>query len=74
MGKSNTIKVILETMLSTVDNLGQIVFDLSGGIPTRIRRRERASTFAISDSAADTVSNHDTPKLKELPEHPNHLF
>ena len=30
MGKSNTIKVILETMLNTADNLGQIVFDLSG--------------------------------------------
>ena len=30
MGKSNTIKVILDTMLRSRDDLGQIVFDLSG--------------------------------------------
>ncbi len=30
MGKSNTIKVILDTMLSTRADLGQVVFDLSG--------------------------------------------
>lgn len=30
MGKSNTIKVILDTMLKKEANLGQIVFDLSG--------------------------------------------
>ena len=30
MGKSNTIKVILDTMLRKEENLGQIVFDLSG--------------------------------------------
>jgi hypothetical protein len=30
MGKSNAIKVILDTMLSTQKGLGQIVFDLSG--------------------------------------------
>jgi len=30
MGKSNTIKVILDTMLRKETNLGQIVFDLSG--------------------------------------------
>lgn len=30
MGKSNTIKVILDTMLREKTNLGQIVFDLSG--------------------------------------------
>lgn len=30
MGKSNTIKVILETMLATQKGIGQVVFDLSG--------------------------------------------
>jgi uncharacterized protein DUF87 len=30
MGKSNTIKVILDTMLRSRDDMGQIVFDLSG--------------------------------------------
>jgi len=56
MGKSNTIKVILDTMLSSGANIGQIVFDLSGeytypdpqtGASLYLRFRNRCSRYSL---------------------------
>lgn len=56
MGKSNAIKVILDTMLSSQTNMGQIVFDLSGeytypdpqtGASLYLRYRDRCARYSL---------------------------
>ena len=56
MGKSNAIKVILDTILSSQLNVGQIVFDLSGeytypdpqtGASIYLRHRERCTRYSL---------------------------
>ncbi len=75
MGKSNTIKVILETMLSTVDNLGQIVFDLSGeytypdpqtGASLYLRYQRQCSRYSLKPRHPEVERAAGAPKPSVL--------
>ena len=65
MGKSNTIKVILDTMLKKEENLGQIVFDLSGeytypdpqtGGSLYLSHREKCVRYSLNPRTPDLES------------------
>ncbi|MFQ5596709.1 MAG: helicase HerA domain-containing protein [bacterium] len=62
MGKSNTIKVILDTMLRRETNLRQIVFDLSGeytypdpqtGISLYLTHRDKCTRYSLNPRSPD---------------------
>jgi len=70
MGKSNTIKVILDTMLKKEESLGQIVFDLSGeytysdpqtGGSLYISHQEKCVRYSLNPRAPDVESKKDIP-------------
>jgi hypothetical protein len=70
MGKSNTIKVILDTMLSTVDDVGQVVFDLSGeytypdpqtGASIYLNYLKRCSRYSLKPRSPDSEKRAKVP-------------
>ena len=70
MGKSNTIKVILDTMLKKEENLGQIVFDLSGeytypdpqtGVSLYLSHREKCVRYSLNSRAPDLENKKGIP-------------
>jgi hypothetical protein len=74
MGKSNTIKVILDTMLRTVPDVGQVVFDLSGeytypdpqtGASIALSYGERCSRYSLKPRHPDLErrAGIDTPSM-----------
>jgi DNA helicase HerA-like ATPase len=74
MGKSNTIKVILDTMLRTRSDLGQLVFDLSGeytypdpqtGASLYLRHREKCVRYSLKPRtvALEQQNGVDPPKM-----------
>lgn len=75
MGKSNTIKVILDTMLKKGKNLGQIVFDLSGEYTypdpqTRgslyLSHREKCVRYSLNPRTPDLELEAAAPKPSML--------
>jgi hypothetical protein len=62
MGKSNTIKVILDTMLRTKERIGQVVYDLSGeytypdkqtGSSIYLEHRHKCSRYSMNPRTPD---------------------
>jgi hypothetical protein len=74
MGKSNTIKVILDTMLRSHRNVGQIVYDLAGeysypdpqtGASLYLRHRDQCSRYSLNPRRPqqDVVANVPAPAV-----------
>ena len=66
MGKSNTIKVIADTILSSVLNVGQLIFDPSGEY-TYVNPQDRTSLYAMHPEKCIrySLSPRDIPSERE---------
>lgn len=74
MGKSNTIKVVLDTMLRSHRQVGQVIFDLSGeysypdpqtGASIYLRHRDQCSRYSLRPRTPpqDVAANAPAPAL-----------